>query len=747
MANFLSDEEMAAFEDTSSSGGDFQDQTSWFDNFQRGLPIATEAMRSGLARMPSATARGAAGLAQAAGELLPDWLGAAQMRDRGLGTRMAADAWDQNVISQTAPEALSAADKVAGIAGIVPQIMMAPAALPMMATIAGGNTYADARNHGRTVNQSLLAGGVDAGATAATMAIPVGVLNSAYGPIAKMLGAGSSMAMLTPPMLAQEAIRQRLVTQQPIDSGSFLDRMNPFSDAGQNEYGGNFATGAILSVLPHIRPSEPTPVEARPVEPPVQAEPPPQADVAPAPVNHLKPSGVTPNPKAVQMEMDNLQRFEAAKGAIKDRADKAREVVAERFDPIKQVEDPTSQAVLQQGDSPAAPQVYKRDSFVVRPDLMQFRQNTDATTGVKAGNEIDGKTWDPIAGGVLTLWEPTPETAKKLGIPEGKLVVVNGHHRVAYADKVGNKEFAGFTLKESDGISLEEARIRGAELNIVDNKGDFRDKLVFFKGLADTYGKEVAQQRARDLGIKDRIAPRVAFEGSDYLLESARNGKITEQHAGTIVTYAKGSEKAQAAGVEAAKENPDISARELAAKTSAVAAEDLFVSGQQPELFASDTPELKAYLRQRRADYIQEQLTAADETVKHLSRVASDYEGAKRQLKDPGEISDIMDRYHQAKATQDEWHNWTDYRDIRDTIQAKEAEWRQEYAQNPKLGKSEPQQELFNKETGQLNIGQISGDIYDHVKGVFENLGVASRDEVQKLPDGERFVGDRKSVV
>lgn len=746
----LSDDELFAI--AGIDQGPSSDQNSWFEDFQRGLPIAAEALRSGLARMPSATARGAAGLTEAAGNLLPDWMGAERMRDRGVGARMSADAWDANVRSQTDPQALAAADTVAGFAGMVPQLISGPVALPMLTNTAFGNTYADARERGRTPNESLLAGSVDAGLTAATMSMPLGILQGGRGPLAKTLGSGSAMSLMTMPMVAQQAIKDRLTTQQPIDSASYLDRVNPFSDAGQSEYLGNFATGALLPLIPQFHGvSAPKPQIETPA--PVSE---------PNPINHLE-SGIKPDPKAVQMGIDNARRFTAAKEATQKRADDTRafmearaartkEVKAERFDPIQQVAEnkPSTNSILEIGSGKSL-EVAKRNSLVVRPDLMQFRQGTDKKTGVSESNKIEGKEWDPIKGGVITVWEPTPETAKKLDIEPGKLVVVNGHHRVEYGDRVNNDTYAIHRLKEADGISYEDARILGAELNIVDNKGDFRDKLVFFKGLTEKYGKEIAQQRAKDLGIKDRIAPNVAFNGSDYLLDSARNGKISEQQAGTIVVYAKGSEKAQAAGVEAAKENPDISTKELAAKTSSVAAEDLFFGGDQADMFAQDPPELKAYLRQRRADYIKEQLTAADETVSHLARAVKDYEGAKRQLKDPGEISDLIDRYGQAKATQEEWHNWTDHRDIRDVIQQREVQWRKDYAQNPKLTPDQPQQEMFadptkTGEEGALKIGQISGDIYDRIKGTFENVGLASRNEVQKLPESERFVGGRMDV-
>jgi hypothetical protein len=109
-----------------------------------------------------------------------------------------------------------------------------------------------------------------------------------------------------------------------------------------------------------------------------------------------------------------------------------------------------------------AAQVYAADvdEIGVDPVRFQFKSNTGAG-GVT--DEYKGVKWNPRIAGVIAVWRDPAN---------GKLFVVNGHHRLDMAKANGVKKI---NVVEIQAGSAQEARGIGALINIADNKGNAVD--------------------------------------------------------------------------------------------------------------------------------------------------------------------------------------------------------------------------------------------------------------------------------
>lgn len=103
----------------------------------------------------------------------------------------------------------------------------------------------------------------------------------------------------------------------------------------------------------------------------------------------------------------------------------------------------------------------------------QFKAVTDPKTGTSPLLS-DVQKWNAIFVQNLTLWEDK----------SGKLWVVNGHHRLDLAQRLGVPDVNAVVLKETDGISEADARAMGALENIAQGRGTSIDaaKLIRDQG-------------------------------------------------------------------------------------------------------------------------------------------------------------------------------------------------------------------------------------------------------------------------
>jgi predicted RNA methylase len=162
-----------------------------------------------------------------------------------------------------------------------------------------------------------------------------------------------------------------------------------------------------------------------------------------------------------------------------------------------------------------------RSEIAVKPTLMQFKKIEASDTGTNERDRLAGK-WDDVKAGTLLVWEP--KNPSEHGLSAGqKYILVNGHHRVEFADKAGVKALNVQVIKESDGISVEEARAYGAEVNIADGKGDIYEQVRFLREQANLVGKDAALERGKQIGARGRKAATVAFKASPVLFDAFIN--------------------------------------------------------------------------------------------------------------------------------------------------------------------------------------------------------------------------------
>lgn len=165
------------------------------------------------------------------------------------------------------------------------------------------------------------------------------------------------------------------------------------------------------------------------------------------------------------------------------------------------------------------------------PELMQYKSGADSITGVV--EELKGE-YNPQAAKGMLFWEPIDKA--KYGLKPGEeVLVVNGHHR----RDLGNRSpevthFNGAILREADGISIDKARLIGAELNIIEGRGSVYDEAKFFREMSKLVGPSAASQRARELGVTGRTGASLGLRSSDELYHAFQTGRIPEQTAKAI---------------------------------------------------------------------------------------------------------------------------------------------------------------------------------------------------------------------
>ena len=191
-------------------------------------------------------------------------------------------------------------------------------------------------------------------------------------------------------------------------------------------------------------------------------------------------------------------------------------------------------------------QAVKVSEINVDPERFQFKQDMKKDTGVSTSSQITAKKWNPLYAGLLYLWQDK----------DGKLFVVNGHHRLDLAKRLGVEEINAQIDREVDGVTAEQAYIKGALINIKNGNGTVYDYANFFRkskmsrqdALYDGFiakGKTLAGIRANEQ-LKRSMTGWLIAQGSEDLWswyvnqdENAEN-KITDEMFATIVEKADG---------------------------------------------------------------------------------------------------------------------------------------------------------------------------------------------------------------
>ena len=168
----------------------------------------------------------------------------------------------------------------------------------------------------------------------------------------------------------------------------------------------------------------------------------------------------------------------------------------------------------------------------------QFKSNTSKSSGVDESNKLGGD-WDPRTAGNLYLWQDK----------NGKIYVVNGHHRLELAQRNNVENINAIIDREADGVTAEQARRNGVLINIRDGQGDIRDYAAFVRS------EKLSEEEAKAQGVTARSKGRAGYtlgKSGDTLYEAYRNEMIPESKAVIIAEIAQGNEAIEYAGIKLA---------------------------------------------------------------------------------------------------------------------------------------------------------------------------------------------------
>ncbi|MBA3578918.1 MAG: ParB N-terminal domain-containing protein [Gemmatimonadaceae bacterium] len=198
-------------------------------------------------------------------------------------------------------------------------------------------------------------------------------------------------------------------------------------------------------------------------------------------------------------------------------------------------ESQTAIAVPSSPDAPTAGEFYTLppDSITVDPSRFQFKAGGN-TAGVTSSAKIDGP-WNEGRAGVLMVWQDPAD---------GKTYVVNGHHRLEAAKRLGAERVA---VRYLDAPDAKAARIEGAWTNIAEDKGTATDaaKLIRDAGANEAMLID-AGLSPRSVLVRDAIA---LAQLSDPLFDRVATGDMDAKIA-AAVGEAKLSPEGQAAVVK-----------------------------------------------------------------------------------------------------------------------------------------------------------------------------------------------------
>jgi hypothetical protein len=119
------------------------------------------------------------------------------------------------------------------------------------------------------------------------------------------------------------------------------------------------------------------------------------------------------------------------------------------------------------------------------PSRFQYKLNATATTG-EVGSLSGVRKWDANLSGVMSVWKDPGD---------GKVYVINGHNRLALANRLGAE---AVTVRFLNAANATEARAIGALQNIAEGAGSPMDAAKFFR---DTGIKSQADVEARGLPL------------------------------------------------------------------------------------------------------------------------------------------------------------------------------------------------------------------------------------------------------
>ncbi len=135
--------------------------------------------------------------------------------------------------------------------------------------------------------------------------------------------------------------------------------------------------------------------------------------------------------------------------------------------------------------------VYSVSPSEISTDPIRFQFKLDAIGKGGTTDEFrETRTWNPDLAGVLAVWKDPAD---------GKTYVVNGHHRLELAQRLGAPKIE---VRQIEAASAMEARATGALINIAEGRGTSIDAAKFMR---DT-GRTAADMEAVGISLKGKVA-------------------------------------------------------------------------------------------------------------------------------------------------------------------------------------------------------------------------------------------------
>jgi hypothetical protein len=275
-------------------------------------------------------------------------------------------------------------------------------------------------------------------------------------------------------------------------------------------------------------------------------------------------------------------------------------------------------------------------------DVPNFKADADETTGVVAGQKLEGK-YERLGTGAITVYERT----------DGSKEVISGRHRFDLAKRTGEETVPSQIVREADGFTPQMAMILDAEMNIRDGQGSVSDYANYFRNT------ELSPEQAAQRGLVARAKGKAGWTIGRNLSEDTfalyRAGKIEEGQAVAIGNAASGDAAMQRVGVKAALEKK--SPQEISNFIQAVKLETRNLPPEQFDLFAADDSALKeaerlASVATRIQGEIAREIRATDAAAKNATTAKA------KGLKFEKPPEEILADNTKAKAERDAWDNW-----------------------------------------------------------------------------------------
>ena len=165
------------------------------------------------------------------------------------------------------------------------------------------------------------------------------------------------------------------------------------------------------------------------------------------------------------------------------------------------------------------------NTLKVNDRIVQFKRDADSETGVVEGEQLQGE--------YQTL---PPKPIVVLEYQDGSMEVVTGRHRLDLAKRNGRETIPAAILREVDGWTPEKARTLDALDNILDEKGDDRDFIAFFRDSG--IDRDTAEAKGLISRRKGRNAYTVAMQGETELIDAVMNGDVAADRAAAIAREA-----------------------------------------------------------------------------------------------------------------------------------------------------------------------------------------------------------------